>query len=77
MLSLPEMAAKGAAKLRDKSGQMATSWAAARGRMQTGYAACPFGGARKSAYQAGIARATYRAPDAEKWSRNWQAKMSE
>ncbi|GAI96172.1 unnamed protein product [marine sediment metagenome] len=77
MLSLPEMASKGAGKLRDKGAQMATSWAAAKPRMQAGYAACPFGTARKSAYSAGIGRATYHAPDAEKWSRNWQAKMSE
>ena len=71
------MAAKGAAKLSAKSASMAASWNAAKGRMQTGYSACPFGATRKSNYQAGIANATYHAPDAAKWSRNWQGKMSE
>lgn len=77
MLTLPEMAAKGEAKLRTKAATMATSWAAARSRMQTGYAATPFGPARKAAYQAGIAAATYHAPDPAKWAANWSAKMSE
>ena len=77
MKSLQEMAAQGAAKLRDKSSSMAASWGAAKGRMAAGYGATPFGPTRKSNYQAGINRATYHAPDVEKWQRNWTAKMSE
>ena len=71
------MAAKGAGKLRDKSPAMAASWNAAKGRMAAGYGATPFGPTRKSNYQAGINRATYHAPDVDKWQRNWTAKMSE
>ena len=77
MLSLPEMAAKGQAKLQAKSATMAQSWNAARGRMAQGYGATPFGPTRKAAYQAGISAATYHAPDPNKWAHNWTAKMSE
>ena len=77
MLSLPEMAAKGQAKLAAKGASMASSWNAARARMSTGYAATPFGPTRKANYQAGISAATYHAPDPNKWSTNWQAKMAE
>lgn len=77
MLSLPEMAAKGQAKLSAKAATMASSWNAAKPRMQSGYAATPFGPTRKAAYQAGIAAATYHAPDPNKWATNWQAKMAE
>ena len=77
MLSLAEMAAKGANKLRAKGASMAASWNAAKGRMSSGYAATPFGPTRKSNYSAGINAAVYHAPDADKWSRNWTAKMGE
>lgn len=77
MLSLAEMASKGQAKLGAKSASMASSWNAAKGRMASGYSACPFGQTRKSNYSAGINAATYHAPDAAKWARNWTAKMSE
>jgi len=76
-LSLPEMTAKGQAKLSAKSASMAASWNAAKGRMTAGYAACPFGPTRKANFSAGIAAATYRSPDPGKWAANWQAKMSE
>lgn len=77
MKSLQEMASQGAAKLRDKSASMASSYNAAKGRMVAGYGATPFGPTRKSNYSAGINRATYHAPDVDKWQRNWTAKMSE
>lgn len=77
MLSLQEMASKGQAKLSAKSASMASSWNAAKGRMAAGYAATPFGPTRKSNYSAGLNAATYHAPDASKWARNWTAKMSE
>ena len=77
MLSLAEMASKGQAKLGAKAASMASSWNAAKGRMASGYAACPFGPTRKSNYSAGLNAATYHAPDAAKWARNWTAKMSE
>ena len=76
-ISLGEMAQKGQQKLAAKSASMAQSWNAAKGRMAAGYAACPFGPTRKSNFQAGINNAQYRAPDPNKWSQNWQAKMSE
>ena len=75
MKSLQEMASDGAAKLRDKSATMAASWNAAKGRMSAGYGATPFGPTRKANYQAGINAATYRAPDVEKWQRNWTANL--
>ena len=71
------MASSGAAKLRRKAGAMASSYNAAKGRMKTGYGEMPFGPTRKSNYNAGVDAGTYRAPDAEKWSRNWSAKMGE
>ena len=77
MKSLQEMAAQGATKLRTKAASMAASWNAAKGRMAAGYAATPFGPTRKANYQAGINAATYHAPDADKWQRNWTGKMGE
>jgi len=71
------MAAEGAAKLTARAGDMVTSYNAAKSRMKTGYAETPFGPARKTAYNAGIDRAVYKAPDVSKWQRNWAAKMAE
>ena len=76
-MGLDAMAAKGAAKLQRKAQQMATSYAAAKGRATTNYAAVGFGPTRTAAYQAGIQAATFRAPDPTKWSTNWLAKMRE
>lgn len=77
MKTLAEMAAQGSSKLRAKAASMEASWTAARPRMSAGYDATPFGPTRKSNYKAGIGNATYRAPDAEKWARNWAGKMAE
>lgn len=77
MPSMPEMAAKGADKLRRKAGSMATSYAAAKGRAVTNYAAVGFGPTRTANYRSGVDAATYIAPDPDKWSRNWTAKMQE
>ncbi len=76
-MSLEEMAAKGAAKLTRRAATMASSYDAAKGRMTTGFRAAGFGPTRTAAYEAGVAAATYRAPDPAKWSRNWIAKMRE
>lgn len=75
--SLAEMVAQGRAKLADKQATMVSSYNAAKSRMVEGYNAMPFGPTRKSAYSTGIQRATYRAPDPDKWAKNYQAKMSE
>ena len=77
MASMPEMAAKGADKLRRKSARMATSYEAAKGRATTNFAAAGFGPTRTANYRDGIAAARYIAPDPDKWSRNWLAKMAE
>ena len=76
-MSLEAMAAKGSAKLARKSGQMATSYAASKGRAASNFSAVGFGPARTAAYRAGIDAATYRAPDPQKWATNWLAKMRE
>jgi len=75
--SLEEMASKGRSKLAAKAGTMASSYNAAKGRMKTGYGAMPFGPTRTSAYNTGVDRGEYRAPDPDKWARNWKAKMAE
>jgi len=77
MKSLDEMVSQGKGKLARKAGSMKASYEAARGRMKTGYAATPFGPTRKANYNSGVDGGTYRAPDAEKWARNWKAKMAE
>ena len=76
MRSLAEMVSAGKAKMDRKAATMSASWAAAKGRMKTGYGLTPFGPTRKSNYGAGIDAATHRV-DAEKWARNYAAKMAE
>jgi hypothetical protein len=76
-VAIPDFAAKGAAKLQRKAGQMANSYNAAKGRMEQGYAGAGFGPTRTANYRAGIDAAQYHAPSPEKWSRNWSAKMAE
>lgn len=77
MPTIAEMAAKGSAKLRRKSGAMASAYEAAKGRAITNFQAVGFGPTRTAAYSAGVQAATYVAPDPDKWSRNWTAKMQE
>jgi len=77
MPTLNEMAAKGEGKLRRKAASMATSYNAAKGRAVTNFAAVGFGPTRTANYRAGVEAATYVAPDADKWARNWLAKMQE
>ena len=77
MPTMGEMASKGADKLRRKAGSMATSYTAAKSRAKTNFAAVGFGPTRTANYGSGIDAATYRAPDPDKWSRNWLAKMAE
>ncbi len=77
MASIAEMAAKGSAKLRRKAESMARSYEGSKTRAVTNFSAVGFGPTRTANYQAGVQAATYRAPDADKWSRNWSAKMAE
>lgn len=77
MATIAEMAAKGADKLRRKASTMASSYAAAKSRAKTNYSGVGFGPTRVANYGSGIDAATYRAPDPDKWSRNWSAKMAE
>jgi len=76
-MPIPDMAARGQAKLQRKATQMSASYNAAKGRMVAGFQAVGFGPARTAAYQAGVQAATYRAPDPNRWARNWSAKMAE
>ncbi len=76
-MGLEAMAAKGSAKLARKAAQMATSYAAAKGRAAANFSAVGFGPTRTAAYRAGIDAATFRAPDPAKWATNWLAKMRE
>ena len=77
MVSMEEMASKGASKLGRKAGSMATSYNAAKSRMISHYAAVGFGPTRQGNYSAGVNAAVWHAPDPGKWSANWLAKMSE
>ncbi len=77
MPTMQEMAAKGTDKLRRKATSMATSYNASKGRAAQNFAAVGFGPTRTANYRAGIDAATYVAPDPDKWSRNWLAKMAE
>lgn len=74
--SIEEMTAKGVAKLRAKAASITASWNAAKSRMIAGYEATPFGPTRKGNYRSGVQAATHRT-DADKWERNWPAKMRE
>jgi hypothetical protein len=76
-MPIPDMAAKGQAKLQRKAQQMTASYNAAKGRMVAGYQGAGFGPTRTQAYQAGVQAAQYRTPDPAKWARNWSAKMAE
>ncbi len=77
MPTMAEMASKGADKLRRKAGSMASSYEAAKGRAVTNFSAVGFGPTRTANYRAGVDAARYIAPDPDKWSRNWLAKMAE
>ncbi|GAH37357.1 unnamed protein product [marine sediment metagenome] len=77
MPTIAEMASKGADKLRRKAGTMASSYEAAKGRAVTNFAAVGFGPTRTANYRSGVEAARYIAPDPDKWSRNWTAKMQE
>ncbi len=76
-MSLEAMAQKGAAKLSRKAAQMASSYSASKTRAASNYSAVGFGPTRTAAYTAGINAAQYVAPDPNKWSTNWLAKMRE
>ncbi len=75
--SIAEMAAKGAAKLQNKSSTMANSWNAAKGRMVSNFNALPFGPNMKAKFASGVQNATYHTPDVAKWQANWSAKVQE
>lgn len=70
-------------KLRRKSGSMATNFDASKGRAVQNYGSgvARFIGQQPSgpilqAYQTGMAAAVYRAPDPDKWARNYISKMT-
>ncbi|GAI92756.1 unnamed protein product [marine sediment metagenome] len=77
MATIAEMAAKGTDKLRRKAATMASSYEAAKSRAITNYSAVGFGPTRVANYRSGVEAARYIAPDPDKWSRNWTAKMAE
>ena len=72
-MAIPDMAARGQAKMARKAAQMSSAWSAARPRMANNYRGVGFGPTRTSNYEAGIRAATHRV-DADKWARNWSAK---
>lgn len=74
--SISEMVEKGRRKLTAKAPMMSSNWNAAKTRMKTSYGAMPFGPSTKAAYGAGVDAGVHRAPDIEKWARNWQAGVS-
>ena len=76
-MAISEMANKGRNKLARKAPQMAASWDAAKTRMVAGFRGVGFGPTRVRNYEAGIGAAAYKAPDPDKWARNWSAKMAE
>lgn len=76
MKTLDQMVTTGEAKMRSKLATMKTNYDAAKNRAKTGYSETPFSAAMKSAYNAGIDRAEYVAPDPAKWARNWRAKVT-
>jgi len=78
MVTLEELAKKGYDNYKAKEKAMKSSYAAAKTRMSEGYEATPFGPTRKSNYKEALDRmiAHYRT-DAEKWKKNWAAKMAE
>ena len=75
-MPIPDMAARGQAKLSRKAAQMSSSWSAARTRMTQHYGIVGFGPTRVGNYNAGISAATHRS-DPNKWATNWAAKMAE
>lgn len=75
-MAISDMAAKGYDKLSRKRDIMARNWENARSKMLEGYRAVGFGPTVTSNYEAGIHAATYRAPDPDKWRRNWERAMS-
>ena len=75
-LTISEMVQKGRAALARKVPEMKANYDAAKPKMQASYDALPFGPRTKGAYRKGIADATYRTPDVEKWARNFQAGVS-
>lgn len=78
MVTLDELVAKGYDNYKAKEAAMKRGYAAAKDRMGTGYDATPFGPTRKANYKAALDRMVkhYRT-DAEKWKKNYRAKMVE
>ena len=77
MRTLEEMGSTGRTKLTDKASTMASSYTAAKSRMKDHFAKTPFGPTRKSAYNTGVDKAVWHAPDPSTWYDNWIAKMRE
>ena len=75
-ITIAEMVDKGLKKMRRKIPTMKANYDAAKGRAKDNYGDLPFNSRIKSAYNAGIDAATYRAPDPDKWADNWRDKVS-
>ena len=71
--TLEEMASKGRRKLSEKAGVMAEKYNAKKPYMKEEYARLPFGPITKKSYNAGVDAGEYRAPDPDKWGRNFIA----
>jgi len=76
MATLQEMGQRGVSKFKNKLPTMKANYDASKARMKTNYGNLPFGPNTKAAYNRGIDAAVYRAPDGDKWLRNWTAAMS-
>lgn len=81
MPSLEQMANKGERKYRNKLDIMESNYADSKNRAVQNYRDLPFGPNTTNAYESGMSDAeqTYResmdSSKADKWKRNWQAKM--
>lgn len=83
MVSIGDMSSKGRANLSRKIPGMAASFAASAGRAKANYGMLPFGPTRKRNYESAWATmpgnySKMVGPGmADKWARNWAAKMAE
>jgi len=73
--TLEEMVSTGRGKMERKATTMKSNYEAAKGDMKSHYDALPFGPTMKANYKAGIDTAQYRV-DADKWARNWRARVT-
>lgn len=75
-ISFDEMVRKGQTKLRNKADIMASNYDGSKQRAIENFNDLPFGPNTKAAYERGVRNAEYRAPDPDKWARNFRAGAS-